>query len=101
MQIRPKYYKSGNMEPFDIIDAYDLDFYLGNAIKYICRAGKKDVTKTVEDLEKANTYIQCEIDRLIGKEYVAEDIVNATNDIIKKDLATNLKQIKLGGQNND
>ena len=39
-------------------------FNLGNAIKYISRAGLKNKSTTVEDLEKAKWYIQREIDRL-------------------------------------
>ncbi|MCW6678181.1 DUF3310 domain-containing protein [Anaerococcus sp. NML200574] len=42
-EIRPDYYKSGGLEAFDVIDAFDLDFNLGNAFKYIARAGKKDI----------------------------------------------------------
>ena len=37
-EIRPDYYKSGGLEAFDVIDAFDLDFNLGNAFKYIARA---------------------------------------------------------------
>lgn len=37
-------------------------FLVGNAIKYVCRAGKKGAT--VQDMEKAKWYIQAEIDRL-------------------------------------
>lgn len=39
-------------------------FTLGNAIKYVSRAGKKDPTKTVEDLKKARWYLDYEITRL-------------------------------------
>lgn len=41
-----------------------MNFNLGNAIKYLWRAGKKDPTKTIEDLSKAIWYIQDEIKRL-------------------------------------
>ena len=40
------------------------NFNLGNAIKYIWRAGSKDGTPTIQDLEKAKWYIQREIDRI-------------------------------------
>lgn len=68
-EIRPDYYKSGGLEAFDVIDAFDLDFNLGNAFKYIARAGKKD--DKIEDLRKAVTYLNREIEkerkaRLIG-----------------------------------
>lgn len=60
-EIRPDYYKSGGMEAFDVIDAYDLNFNLGNAFKYIARAGKKG--DKVEDLRKAVTYLNREIEK--------------------------------------
>ena len=40
------------------------NFCIGNAIKYLWRAGLKNEKTTIEDLEKAKWYIQCEIDRL-------------------------------------
>ena len=40
----------------------ELNYNLGNAIKYIWRAGRKGAAK--EDLEKAKFYIQRELDRL-------------------------------------
>lgn len=53
----PKYYKAGGIEAIDVIKDWKLDFCLGNAIKYIARAGKKsDDIKT--DLEKAAWYIK-------------------------------------------
>ena len=44
-----------------------MGFNLGNAIKYIWRAGIKDEKKTIQDLEKAIFYIKDEINRLEGK----------------------------------
>ena len=38
----PHYYRRGTMEPWDFIRDQGLSFHLGNAIKYICRAGHKD-----------------------------------------------------------
>lgn len=60
-EIRPDYYKSGGLEAFDVIDAFDLNFNLGNAFKYIARAGKKG--DKVEDLRKAVTYLNREIEK--------------------------------------
>jgi hypothetical protein len=54
--IRPGYYQSRMGDIFDIAGVYGLDFPLGNAVKYICRAGKKNKAAEIEDLEKA---IQC------------------------------------------
>lgn len=50
-------------ETIKVIDAWELDFCLGNAVKYISRAGKKDPEKRIEDLRKAMWYIQHEIER--------------------------------------
>lgn len=58
------YMKNSGFEVIDVIDAWKLDFDLGNAIKYIARAGKKDHEKTVEDLEKAAWYISHKIKTL-------------------------------------
>lgn len=44
-----------------------MNFNLGNAMKYLWRAGIKDGTKHIEDLEKAVFYIQDEIKRLKGE----------------------------------
>ena len=60
----PDHYKSTGicgLEAIDIIDAYGLNFALGNALKYILRAGKKHDTPYVEDLSKAVWYLQHEI----------------------------------------
>lgn len=54
---RPSHYQGKNgMEAIDIIDSFDLDFDLGNCIKYILRAGKKG--SKVVDLRKAVCYLQ-------------------------------------------
>ena len=63
-EIRPAYYHQGAYEVFRVIDAWELDFYLGNALKYIAHAGRKDPTKEVEDLRKAVTYLEAKIARL-------------------------------------
>jgi hypothetical protein len=60
----PQHYNEGFIEAIDAIEDWQLGFHLGNAVKYICRAGKKDPTKTKEDLEKALWYIQRKIDTL-------------------------------------
>lgn len=61
----PKHYTEGRKyEPIEVIEDWKLDFCLGNALKYISRAGRKDETKTIEDLEKAKWYIDREIRNL-------------------------------------
>ena len=60
----PNHYggKDNLYEAIKVIEAWDLGFNLGNAIKYISRVGKK--TNTLEDLEKASWYINREINKL-------------------------------------
>ena len=53
----PSHYTSGSIEVIDFIEDQMLPYHLGSAMKYICRAGKKDPTKTMEDLQKAVWYI--------------------------------------------
>lgn len=53
----PSHYTNGKIEVIDFIEDQKLDFHLANAVKYICRAGKKNPEKTQEDLEKAVWYI--------------------------------------------
>lgn len=55
----PSHY-GGEDNPYEaikVIEAWDLGFCLGNAVKYISRAGKKDPEKEIEDLKKARWYI--------------------------------------------
>ena len=51
----PSHYNSNGMEVIDVIERWGLGFELGNALKYICRAGRKD-SSAIEDLEKAVWY---------------------------------------------
>lgn len=60
----PTHYTDGKIEVIDFIEDKKLGFHLGNAVKYICRAGKKDPEKTIEDLQKAEWYLRREIQRL-------------------------------------
>ena len=53
----PSHYKSGGIEVIDVIEQWELGFHSGNALKYICRAGRKS-KDPVEDLEKALWYIR-------------------------------------------
>ena len=55
----PAYYQRGATDVWDFIREQGLNFHLGNAIKYICRAGYKD--SKIEDLEKAIHYLQNEL----------------------------------------
>lgn len=59
----PSHYTDGRIEVIDFIEDKGLGFHLGNSVKYIARAGKKDPDKAVEDLEKARWYLDREISR--------------------------------------
>lgn len=75
----PSHYTSGGIETIDFIEAKKLNYNLGNAVKYITRAGKKFPEELVDlniknlnaivtqDLEKAVWYLQREIQTLKGK----------------------------------
>ena len=63
----PAHYTDGKIEVIDFIEDKKLGFHLGNTVKYICRAGKKDPEKTIEDLQKAEWYLRREIQRLIAQ----------------------------------
>ena len=62
----PDHYQSDKIETIDVIEAFDLNFSLGSAVKYILRAGKKPSETAEEDLSKAVWYIQREIKRRRG-----------------------------------
>lgn len=69
----PNHYQ-GSIQPIDLINAQDLNFNLGNVVKYVCRAGKKQGENILSDLEKAKDYINFEIERV--KQWIN---VNAKN----------------------
>lgn len=52
----PAHYQGSSMEVIDIIEDFDLDFCLGNAVKYILRASKKGYWE--QDLKKAIWYLE-------------------------------------------
>lgn len=51
-------------EAIKVIEAWALGFSLGNAVKYIARAGKKNPAKELEDLKKAEWYLGRRINQL-------------------------------------
>ena len=74
----PSHYNQG-IEPIEVIESWDLNFSLGNAIKYILRSPYKG--KQIEDLEKARWYIDREIERLKKERDrdILQEIKNNTN----------------------
>ena len=59
----PPHYQ-GTIQPIDLINEQNLNFNLGNVVKYVCRAGKKQGENILADLEKAKEYINFEIERV-------------------------------------
>lgn len=66
----PKHYGGENntYEAIKVIEAWELGFCLGNTVKYISRAGKKPGSSILEDLKKAQWYLNREIEALTVKE---------------------------------
>lgn len=66
----PSHYTSGKIEVIDFITDQNLDFCLGNVVKYVSRAGKKEeegktiIEKQIEDLKKARFYLDFKIKQL-------------------------------------
>ncbi len=61
---RPSHYTTGKIEVIDFIEDQKFGYHLGNTVKYLCRAGRKDPSKEVEDLRKAAWYLQRRIEKL-------------------------------------
>ena len=59
----PDYYRRGTIQVWTFIRDQGLNFHLGNAIKYICRAGYKE--DRISDLRKAIHYLQNELEDAI------------------------------------
>jgi len=54
----PSHYNQGKIEVIDFIEDQEFCFHLGNAVKYICRAGRKDPDKWKEDIRKSIWYLE-------------------------------------------
>lgn len=87
--MRPDYY-GGKDDPYEVVKvirAWGLNFQTGNALKYIARAGKKDKSKHLEDLQKAITYLQIEASNIEqeqakqeGQEIAQKELLPVTDD---------------------
>lgn len=58
------YHAASGVEVIAAIEAWGLGFSLGNVVKYVARAGKKDLAVVLEDLRKAAWYLEREIKHL-------------------------------------
>jgi hypothetical protein len=87
-EIRPDYYKGKNdLEPWDVIKAFDLDYWRATAVAYLCRAGLKDDEPTlseIADLRKAYTFIGERIRQLTAEFKPPADEYMPMGEYIKK-----------------
>lgn len=82
----PKHYNQGKIEVIEFLEDQALGFHLGNAVKYISRAGKKDPAKEIEDLEKAVWYLQRHLENLRAKKEGRDPV--RPNDMNQRGLPT-------------
>ena len=54
----PDHYQRGGIQVWDFIADQKLDYFLGNVVKYVCRAGHKQYEEELDDLLKAKAYIE-------------------------------------------
>lgn len=83
----PKHYLQCGISPVEVIELWNLDFFLGNVVKYIGRAGKKYATEAeriaigkhieLEDLKKARKYLDMKIE-LLEKGELRDSIVRGS-----------------------
>ena len=90
MAICPSYYRRGNVEVWDFIRDQGLSYHLGNAVKYICRAGYKD--SAIEDLTKAIHYLQNELEHVITEQssHRVRRAYNIPNDLSRRKMQKDL-----------
>lgn len=79
----PKHYNQGKIEVIEFIEDKNLGFHRGNAVKYIARAGIKDSSKEIEDLEKAIWYLNREIELIKSLQVGSEP--RRPNDMVAVD----------------
>lgn len=77
----PAHYTSGReFEPIDVIEDWELPFHLGNALKYIARAGRKDPKLIRQDISKAIWYLERFNDQFVESEAQAKDADDLLRD---------------------
>ena len=60
----PSHYQRGKIQVWDFIADQELDFFKGNVVKYVCRAGSKSRESELDDLMKAKVYVEKAIELL-------------------------------------
>lgn len=80
MVSHPKHYDKGDStyEPYKVIKAWNCNFNIGSAIKYLARY--KNKWNAIEDLKKAKQYIDFEIESLKSEEEIAEPVIMRKSD---------------------
>ena len=76
----PSHYTRGSIEVWDFIRDQQLNYHLGNAIKYICRAGYKGSRR--EDIEKAIHYLENELDNTTSTKTITFGSSNPVSDSV-------------------
>ena len=80
----PKHYTGGKIEIWDFIADQNLSFDSGNAVKYICRAGKKEGETEEQDILKAINYLNHRLKIITGKKFKNQELTK--DNIIVKEL---------------
>jgi hypothetical protein len=80
MVSHPKHYDKGDStyEPYKVIKAWNCNFNIGSAIKYLARY--KNKWNAIEDLKKAKQYIDFEIESLKSEKEIAEPVIIRNSD---------------------
>lgn len=78
----PTYYTRGSIECWDAIRDWELNYHLGCAVKYICRAGHKDANTKASDLKKAIHYLENELDNTTSTKTITFGSSNSVSDSI-------------------
>ena len=73
----PSHYCLGGIEVLDAIEAWELPYHLGNVVKYVARAGKKNSSTYLQDLKKAQFYLNRFISKLDFKQEASRGLLGA------------------------
>ena len=71
MVTSPSYYTRGSIEVWDFIRDQELNYHLGTAVKYICRAGFKSPETKTQDIKKAIHYLENELQHTLSQQQPA------------------------------
>ncbi len=89
----PDHYNQAGVECIDIIEGTDLNFTLGNALKYIWRSKSKG--REIEDLQKAIWYLERDLSRRRPRLFFLRRIFQSRPKITRKDFATSISSLDI------